>query len=193
MPLMSFAEYARHRGVSKASVTYAVKDGRISIIPKDGKRFIDSEIADKEWYNNTKHEHRPDSPTKQQETIAPSPAPAESPASGEEESKRLPSSNSFQANRAVREHYNARLSKLAYEQRSGRLVDASQVQDEAFKIARMVRDSMMSIADRISAELAAETNQFRIHAKLNEEIRKSLIALKDILNGPEALSENKKA
>lgn len=59
MPLMSLAEYSRHRGVSKAAVTYAVRDGRISTTTNHaGKRVIDSDLADVQWNNNTAHEQR---------------------------------------------------------------------------------------------------------------------------------------
>lgn len=47
--LMSQAEYARHRGCTEAAVTFAVRDGRITLI--DGK--IDAVKADAEWAART--------------------------------------------------------------------------------------------------------------------------------------------
>jgi hypothetical protein len=59
MSLMSFSEYARHRGVSRMAVTYAVRDGRISTTTDHaGKRCIESEVADAEWAKNTAHDKR---------------------------------------------------------------------------------------------------------------------------------------
>lgn len=59
MPLMSMAEYARHRGVSKAAVNYAIRDGRITpTLDHAGKRVIDSDLADTQWSQNTAHDKR---------------------------------------------------------------------------------------------------------------------------------------
>jgi phage terminase Nu1 subunit (DNA packaging protein) len=185
MAILSTTEYAKHRGVSKMTVSRWVREGKVSFIERNGQRFIDTDIADKQVQTQSKDRMpiEEDGPTVK--------AP---PQEGEErKDEALPAASSLTKNRAVKEHFNARLAKLAYEQRSGKLVDKEDVEKEAFVIARRVRDALLSIPDRVSAELAAEQNQFKIHARLTEEIRKSLISLKDLLNGAGELSENQEA
>lgn len=50
MPVLSLAEFARHRGVSRNAVSLAAKSGRITRRP-DGK--VDQKTADREWEQNT--------------------------------------------------------------------------------------------------------------------------------------------
>lgn len=78
--------------------------------------------------------------------------------------------------REIRENFKAKIEKLKYEEMLGQLVDIQKAQDEFFTLARKVRDSLMAIPDRISAQLAAETNQYNVHRRLDAEIR---IALRD--------------
>lgn len=49
MPLITQAEYSRHRGISQAGVKKAVDAGRITLV--NGK--VDREKADKQWEQNT--------------------------------------------------------------------------------------------------------------------------------------------
>ena len=48
---------------------------------------------------------------------------------------------------------------------------------EAFKMARLTRDAMLAIPDRLAAEIAAETDTFKVHTRITEEIRKALESL----------------
>ena len=65
---------------------------------------------------------------------------------------------------------------------AGRYVDAEEVKAAAFNKARVVRDGLLNIPDRLSAVLAAENNAVRIHEVLSAEIR---AALEELTNGPE--------
>lgn len=79
--------------------------------------------------------------------------------------------------RKQREKYQAEMARLDFEEKSKTLIPADEVRREAFRLARVTRDSMLNIPDRLAAELAAETNQFKIHRRLTEEIR---LALSDL-------------
>ena len=129
MALVSQRAYARHRGVSLAAAQNAIKMGRIRTAA-DGK--IDADQADGDWERNTNY--------------GGSVATAESPASGP----------SYAQSRAVREVYTARLAKLEYEERIGKLVPADQVTIAGFTKGRTVRDHMMIIPDRVSAQIRAD-------------------------------------
>ena len=84
---------------------------------------------------------------------------------------------SFSQARAKKEKYLAALRKLEYEQKSGQLISADEVEREYFNIARTVRDSLLNIPARIGAVLAAETNESKVFEILNEEITQALEAL----------------
>ena len=76
--------------------------------------------------------------------------------------------------RAVRESYLARLAKIDYEERTGRLVSKDEVQVAAFNRFRQFRDQMLNLPDRLAAMLAAETDPAKVYEILASEIRKAL-------------------
>lgn len=54
---MSQAAYARRRGVSRASVSKAIRDGRLVdslVVVGRAKKIADAELADREWSANTR-------------------------------------------------------------------------------------------------------------------------------------------
>ena len=61
--------------------------------------------------------------------------------------------------------------------RTGELIETSKVEHEAFTVARIARDGMLTIADRVAALVTAETDQVKVHALLTQEI---LTALKGL-------------
>ena len=75
--------------------------------------------------------------------------------------------------------YEARLKKLDYEKKLGKLIDADQVKKEQFKLGRMVRDRILNIPNRVSDQLAAITDAHEIHVFLTKEMTE---ALQDLAN-----------
>lgn len=160
---VTIAEFARSRGISSEAVRKAIGAGRlVNCLSKNekGRLRIDPEMADEEWAANTKHHHAP----KPQRL-----------ASGDPAGESKPETANYNASRAKREMYQAELARLEYEEKHGTLVNAEEIKQQAFRIARQVRDGMLNIPDRIAAELAAETDTFAIHKRLTEEIKKALI------------------
>lgn len=214
MTLLSFRQYAKHRGVSAEAVSKAVRSGRISTIPgpKPGQRLIDPDIADREWAANTEHGKRKKdfaaemsgTPVELELTDEPPPElldelplPEEEPAPtrrmrsaldaaaaeeiaqellerGGDDEDESPKTASFAKSRALREAYAARLAKLAYEEKAGKLIAVDTVKQEAFKTGRVIRDRMLNIADRLANELAADSDPRSVHRKLTEEIKQAL-------------------
>ena len=146
MALLSIRAYAKHRGVSDAAVRRAIDDGRITTLP-DGQ--IDPEIADKQWDANTDDKYRPK---------------GNAVASSE-------SGVSYQKSRANKELFEALLKKLEYEERSGKLVEISKMEVDAFTAARVARDKLLAIPDRVAPTLVGITD---IH-ELKEVLRKEII------------------
>ena len=79
--------------------------------------------------------------------------------------------------RARREHYQAELAKLQVTQQRGELVAADEVKKEAFKVGRSVREALANLADRLSHQLAGETDPAVIHGVLTQEHRAALVEL----------------
>jgi hypothetical protein len=138
--------------VALSAVQKAINTGRISTLP-NGQ--IDSEVAAGEWEANTKA--RPPVMRRQ----------------SDDEGDGFGASQYTKA-RAVREHYQARLAKIEYEERVGNLVPKDEVQIASFNKFRQFRDAMLNIPDRVAAMLAAETEEAKCYAILAAEIRKAL-------------------
>ena len=84
---------------------------------------------------------------------------------------------SFSQARAKKEKYLAALRKLEFEEKSGKLISADEVEREYFSIARTVRDGILNLPARISAILAAELDVDKVNSILTDEILQVLEAL----------------
>jgi hypothetical protein len=101
----------------------------------------------------------------------------EHPANGVGENGALRAASSYAASRGVRESYMARMAKLEFEERSGKLVDADEVRAQLFGLGRRLRDAMLGVPDRIAPVLVGQSDQAAIHRLLTEEIMTSLAEL----------------
>lgn len=77
----------------------------------------------------------------------------------------------------VLDYYQAKTAQLDYEAKIGKLVLKDDVEREAFKVARRVRDAMLNIPNRLAGIVAAETDQAKVHAILTREIHQALESL----------------
>lgn len=147
---MSIRKYAEHRGVSHTAVRKAIESGRIQREPAGG---IDPKKADVQWESQT----RPG----QTHTQAVQPADD-------------PGGTSYHRARAVREAYAARLTKLEYEERSGKLVDADEIRVTIFNQGRLFRDRMQQIPRRMAPLVAAENDARVVEEMLDSAVREAL-------------------
>lgn len=67
--------------------------------------------------------------------------------------------------------------RLKLEELRGKLASRADVETAAFERARAVRDAMLSIPDRISPLLAAESDEHAVNELLRAEIEAALSAL----------------
>jgi len=177
---LSIRAYARHRGVSHTAVRKALAAGRITAGADGG---IDAAQADAQWSHSTdlskplnsvsgvpKQRRAPDAPSEPMGSRTwEEPMSGVSPEAG---ASRLVSS--YASSRAAREAYLARMAKLDFEERSGKLVDADQVRAQIFTLGRRVRDTLLGLPDRLAPVLAGQADQAVIHRVLSEEILASL-------------------
>lgn len=172
--LLSLRAYARHRGVSHTAVNLAVKAGRIPTV--DGK--IDPIVADAAWTQNTDQSKPRNSVTgdpKHRRRRGEPPAPASSAGTttsgASTEGGAPPAGPSYVQSRALREAFMARLTKLEYEEKLGKLVSADEVRVATFNAARKARDMLLALPDRLSPILAAIEDPREVHQLLATELR----------------------
>lgn len=173
--LVTFSEFAALKGCSKAAVTGAVRS-RIAaaVVEKDGKRWLDRDLALELWNRNTKATHN--AKVSQPDAVEPA-----TPRELRQRIDALPDDAIPELNesRARREHYQAELAKLQVAQQRRELVPADEVKKDAFQVGRSIREALSNLADRLSHQLAGETDPAVIHQLLSDEHRDALLALAD--------------
>lgn len=168
--LLTQNAYAKKIGVAVSAVQKAIASGKIdkALVTHGNKKLINESIANKLWA--------------EQQSVHPHAATAKinQVASQDADAKNSPSSldtqdaDQYKKSRSVREAYMARLAKVEYEERIGKLVPADDVRLAAFHTARIIRDSITSIPDRLAPILAHISDEFQVHQLLREELEKSL-------------------
>ena len=166
---LSIRGYARHRGVAESAVRKAIAQGRITK-GKNGK--INPKVADKEWGQNSdpaqiKAENTLDSPDYSQNSAPNSQG-------------NLIGGPSYQQSRAIKEAYGAKLLRLQFEKESKKLISIDDVKVSAFNAARMTRDRILNIPDRVIPQLVGKTNIFEMKEILKAELIKALEELSKV-------------
>lgn len=177
---MTQTEYANHRGISQPRISTMIKTGKIpaSAMKKiSGKKLIDMEKADAALAENLDRVHNPNpEPRRTRSKKKKSPTKPEMEkvvkAAGLENMS-LSEAQRLQAN------YKASLLKLELDQKSGLLVEKEKVRAEAFEAGRIVRDGILNIPDRLSAELASCTDVHAVSQKLMDALNEALGDLSD--------------
>jgi hypothetical protein len=171
--LVTFSEFAAIKGCTKAAVTHATKSRILAaVVEKDGKRWLDRDVALELWRKNTLKNNAA-------KVDEPDPVKPRDARELRQQVAGLPDDEIPELNesRARREHYQAELAKLEVDLKRRDLVPAVDVQKEAFALGRSVREALANLADRLSHQLAGETDPARIHAVLTDEHRAALVEL----------------
>lgn len=167
------------KGCSRGAVTHACKD-RIAaaVIEKDGKRWLDRDLALDLWRKNTLKTHC----SKVSEPDAVVPVVVKYANDLKRVIQALPDDAIPELNesRARREHYQAELAKLQVAQQRKELVPADEVKKQAFQVGRSVREGLSNLADRLSHQLAGETDPVVIHKLLTDEHCDALLSLVEV-------------
>ena len=155
--LISQAEYARQRGVSRQYVGQMVAKGVIKLTG----RKVDMDQANTALAairEPVRSERRAEAPAAVPDVPA-LPRPG-----GD-----LPTL--LLKTRIKSEVERAKLLEIKAKVEAGKYVDADDVKVAAFNKARVVRDALLNIPERLAAVLAAETDKQRVHGMLITEIR----------------------
>lgn len=150
---MSLRAYARHRGVALSAVQKAIATGRIHPEP-DGS--IDPIKADAQWDRHTRTA-QPTTPRVTTTRPPPVTQHASQPAAPPPQPQASDDARGvdYHKARAVRETYSARLAKLEFEERTGKLISKDEVDIKYFQLARQLRDRMQQIPRKVAPEIVA--------------------------------------
>jgi hypothetical protein len=177
---ISVSAFARARRLTHSAVRRAIDDGRLrdSVVQRDGMppRILAS-LADIEWRERTSPAH----------TRAAAPPP---PSFGPE---RLGAPDDYRRSLVIEKVVKTRLAQMLLDEKQGRLIDAAQAGDAQFEIARLVRNQMLELPDRLADELALETDAHRVREilmrEVNDVLRKLALQLRaGALQSPSAKS-----
>jgi hypothetical protein len=163
MPLVTPAEFARTVGVHRQSVYEAIRSGRLTAL--DGK--LDTAVAKIQWEANRK---------RQPVRVEPE-APAGEAAEGSD----------YWGSKARREAAEAEIAELKAAELRGDLVRRALVERELAAKLVALRESLEVLAERLSAQVAAESDQAVCRRMLRDEHRNALagfvVALEEVIDG----------
>ena len=174
---LSIRAYAQHRGVSHTAVAKAIKAGRISKEP-DGT--IDPAKADTQWERNTLPSQSLDTGAIKLAQKVATPAVSTQVSSREVQAslETRTAAPDYQTSRAIREAYAARLAKLEFEERTGKLLNADEVKVKHFNLARLLRDRIQQIPRKVAPQIVAavvvQPDQRLVEDLMMEAIREAL-------------------
>ena len=143
--LVTQAEYARSRRVSKAAVTKALKEGRIQLVAG----LIDPVIADVQWAMNTRP--RVDSGPSFCSGVAADPS-------------------KYASSRIARERAEAALTEIRVLEARGILVHRDRIRAELARALSTTRDALLNLPARLACVLAHERDEQAIGRLLTAEI-----------------------
>jgi phage terminase Nu1 subunit (DNA packaging protein) len=155
-------EYAAHRRVTRQAVHKAIREGRITLV----RGRLDQRLADREWIENS---------------VGDEPQGTENGAG--------PEVATLRQGRALWQLYRARLARLEFEEKSGRLVDAEEARVVAFEYGRRVHDQLSAIPARVAPALVSARTRAECERIVAAEIRRVL----EELARPEAPAQEKRA
>lgn len=172
---VSRAEFARIRGCSQPYVTKLGHQGRLVL---NGAGLVDVartiallDATDDPARGGDRTGKA--APTPQAVASAP-PAAAAGQGQGEDATSPpfAPGESAAYKSAATRERIaKARLAELELAEKAGNLVRRDEVEAAVFEMARQAQEALVAIADRISAQLAAESDPARVHQLLSAEVR----------------------
>jgi hypothetical protein len=181
--LVTPAEFARIKDANRSTVSRAMKDRiRKAVVTRNGKQFIDVDLGLALWDKNTAPNNN--AKISQKQTPGPRPAVTRQPADPAAAAlldvvmttpdDDIPDRYDSEARKV---HYQAELAKLQTLKERGEMVLASDVKQEAARLARQIRDLLLMIPSRNAAKVATMQDQETIRQLLQDEIESALRGL----------------
>lgn len=158
--LITQAEYARQRGVSRAAILKAVKTGRLTLV----KGKVDVATADSQWTERTDQ--------RQTRTKRTEDRPVEDPGPEQSDGSFFEAQRQREWERVKKD----RLQRLALE---GKLLDAERVRDAVSGMIITVRTKLLVIGDEMADKLASTSDPVRCRELVDGRISHALDELAD--------------
>jgi len=180
---VNLQQYANHRkalglrGTSHVAVLNAISDGRLGdpAVRRDGRSWIiNPELADEQWAGRTDPSDRGAMGGGAARPIGTASAAAPTADQPPAATKGGPP---LAVSKQVKAAYEAKLTELDYKERNGEMGSIREMEREAFALAKSVREGMLSIIPRISADLAALGDAFEVEQLLEAEVITALRVL----------------
>jgi len=159
--LVSIQEFAVIMKVSRRAVQKAISEGRISASRDGNKWFLNPIEAKKQWLENTS-------------LVA---ARRSNKNIGQDDSDNDVDKISIGEAERREKVFKSKMAELKFHEAKNLLIPKEKVQKSAFNLARKVRDAMLNIPNRISHEVAAEVDPFKVEQILLKEINQALESL----------------
>ena len=164
--LMTKSEYAKHRGVSKPYITKLAKNG---VLVLRGSK-VDVRASDTVLDDKPVDDVDPPTPMQQPVGAAPPLRPVEGQGQG---------GASFGQARTIEMVFRAKLRRLEYETKQGKLIEAEVYRKASADAFRTFRDGLLGLPDRLATTIAAESDPKKVHLALKTEISRELEAASD--------------
>ena len=161
---ISIRAYARMRGCTEGAVRKAIAAKRIT---PNADGSIDPERANQEWARNTfagKTLHEAARPAMAQPRTAAQPPPI--PQSAEVTNDPVAA---YLRARAVSETFKAKIAQMEYEERTGKLMQATKAGEYAMQFSAIISDALSAWPDRLTPLVAATTEERVVHRILSNE------------------------
>ena len=163
--LITMAELAEIKGISKAAVSKRVKSGRLdaAIVLVGGKKKLNKDIALDLWENTTDIQRT----AIQQQGLTPEQKNELLNVIDELPAEEIPD---FNTSRAKKMYYDAKLAEIEVNFKNKELVDAKETEKKGYELAKSMSSKLMSLPERVSALFASETDAASIGKVLKEEL-----------------------
>ncbi len=175
MTVITKSEFARKINRSHQYVSALIKRGRVVLTKQDGREMVELEASLKKIAatadpanDPSKTMPRADGRTAQSVGMAlqgGESAPAEDDGSGSHSS-----SSAYQKSRAVKESYTARLKKVEFEEKMGKIISKAGAEKAAFGVARILREKLKALPNRLAPKVTVETDQKQNFITLTNEV-----------------------
>lgn len=187
--LVTYGQFAEEVGVSRPAISKAAK-GRLAKAIREvkGRPMLDQELARRLWGQGNMRQARQISKA-DAAPVADAPAPVTrrrlaDPVAAEvaAEVMKLPDDAIPDLGISLerKEHYRAELAKVEALQRREEVGSIAEMKREAFALAKQIREGVLGIIPRVSADLAALSDQFEVERRLEGEL---LVALRSLADG----------
>jgi len=159
--LISLAELAMLKNVSRAAVTKKIKSGKLdsAVVNHNGRKMVNKEEAFRLWDLQA----LPSKDTTVRNQIK-----------QEINLKTFEEIPAYGESKAKREYFLAELAKLDVEEKKKQLVSVDEIKKSSFATGRSIREALTNLADRLSHQLAGEDDATVIHNIISNEHREAL-------------------